>query len=252
MFKTYPKPAKDELDRYYESEEYISHTDAKSSITDKLYQWVKKWMLGYKFRSIQQYQTQGRLLDLGAGTGDFLVEANKKGWSISGVEPNAQARNLAKSKGINLNTDLSEISGKFEVITLWHVLEHVYDLDYYLEFLKTHLAENGILIIAVPNFKSYDAIKYGSEWAAYDVPRHLYHFSQKSIQKLFANVDFELIETKPLYFDSFYVSLLSEKYRGSKIQFLRGMLSGLYSNISAWGKKQYSSQIYILKHKKAI
>jgi len=207
-------------------------------------------MLVYKFKIIQQYQSSGHLLDLGAGTGDFLAEAKNRKWQVSGVEPNSKARNLAQNKGIKLERDLSEISGKFEVITLWHVLEHVHDLSEHLNFLKTHLSEKGVLLIAVPNFKSKDAEEYGAFWAANDVPRHLYHFSKTAIEKLFKEVDLELVEIKPLFFDSFYVSILSEKYRGRKLSTLRGMMVGLRSNLSAIRTKEYSSQIYVLKRKK--
>ncbi len=248
MWNTFPKPLLKDLDAYYKSAAYISHTDSKFSLIDKLYQQVKKWMLAYKFKLIEHYQSSGRMLDLGAGTGDFLGEAKNRNWKVSGIEPSLQARNLAESKGIFLQTDLSEISGNFDVITLWHVLEHVHDLKTYIKFLKTHLSENGILVIAVPNFKSKDAEKYGSFWAANDVPRHLYHFSQTAIVKLFQEVNLELVQTKPLLFDSFYVSILSEKYKGNKFSLLRGMLAGLHSNLSAIRTKEYSSLIYVLKH----
>lgn len=250
MWNTFPKPLPENLNAYYESSAYISHTDAKSTLTDKLYQQVKKWMLVYKFNIIQRYRSSGHLLDLGAGTGDFLAEAKSRNWQVSGVEPNSKARELANTKGIKLENDLSEISGMFDVITMWHVLEHIYDLSKYLEFLKKHLSENGVLLIAVPNFKSKDAIKYGALWAANDVPRHLYHFSKTSIEKLFNEVNFELVEIKPLFFDSFYVSILSEKYKGSSLPTLRGMMAGFRSNLSAMRTKEYSSQIYVLKYQK--
>ncbi len=251
MWITFPKPDEKDLDAYYESSAYISHTDATSSLTDKLYQQVKKWMLAYKFKIIQPYNSAGHLLDLGAGTGDFLAEAKSRNWQISGVEPNVRARDLAQKKGIHLESDLLDITGTFEVITMWHVLEHVHDLNKYLHFLKNHLSENGVLLIAVPNFKSRDAAKYGKFWAANDVPRHLYHFSKTAIEKLFAEVGLELVETKPLVFDAFYVSLLSEKYKGNNFTLLRGIIAGFRSNVSAIRSKEYSSQIYLLKHKKA-
>lgn len=252
MWSTFPKPLTEDLDAYYESSAYISHTDAKSTLIDKLYQQVKKWMLGYKFKIIQRYQSSGHLLDLGAGTGDFLAEAKSRNWQVAGVEPNSKARDLAETKGIRLKSDLSAISDTFEVITMWHVLEHVYDLSKYLEFLKKHLSENGVLLIAVPNFKSRDAAQYEALWAANDVPRHLYHFSKTSIEKLFNEVNLELVEIRPLFFDSFYVSILSEKYKGSTLSTLRGMMAGLRSNLSAMRTKEYSSQIYVLKHQKGV
>lgn len=248
MYYTKPRPDKISLPKYYQSEDYISHTDASHTLTDRLYQMVKKFMLDYKFRIISKYNKRGNLLDIGAGTGDFCAEAEKKGYTVNGIEPNQQARERAKQKNINLETDISKIHSSFEVITLWHVLEHVENLEDYFKFLKEHLTNSGTLFIAVPNFKSADAQFYKEYWAAYDVPRHLYHFSKYSISKLAENHGLQLIETKPLWFDSFYVSILSEKYKKSKMGFVRGILTGLKSNLAAIQTKEYSSQIYVLKH----
>ncbi len=248
MFYTSPKPEESKLDRYYDTEDYISHTDSKSSLKDKVYQFVKGVMLRRKLMIIEKYNKKGDLLDLGAGTGDFLIEAKKKGWLIDGVEPSAKAVALASQKGIFLKNDIHQINNKFDVITMWHVLEHVYNLNDYLSFLKKKLAEHGTLFIAVPNFKSYDAEYYGKFWAAYDVPRHLYHFSKRSVEKLFAEHGLEVIKIRPLIFDAFYVSLLSEYYKTGKYKYFSSLCFGMRSNFSAMHTKEYSSHIYVLKH----
>ncbi|QLG45268.1 class I SAM-dependent methyltransferase [Costertonia aggregata] len=247
MLVTAPRPKN--LSKYYESDTYISHTDSRNTLTDKLYQTVKRYNIKKKIKLVTSIdQDEKTLLDVGAGTGDFLLKAKMSGWQIAGVEPNAPARERASQKGIELHSDLSEISNKqFDVITLWHVLEHLPDLDEQIQKLESLLKKEGRLVVAVPNFKSHDAEFYGTFWAAYDVPRHLWHFSKNAIQKLFAKQKMILVETKPMIFDSFYVALLSEKYKTGKQNFLSAFWRGLISNISAWKSKEYSSHIYILK-----
>ncbi|MBQ0735358.1 class I SAM-dependent methyltransferase [Aquimarina celericrescens] len=249
MLITSPKPNDDVLGKYYESKDYISHTDAKRSLFEKLYHVVKSYSLRKKVKLISRLNNgPGELLDIGAGTGDFLVEAKKWGWNIFGTEPNSQAKKLAEQKEIGLASETSNYQNqKFDVITMWHVLEHVPNLQNQIIELRRLLKPNGHLIIAVPNFKSYDAKYYNSFWAAYDVPRHLWHFSKKSIQKLFSEKDIKLEKTLPMKFDSFYVSLLSEKYKNGKMNFLKAFWVGLRSNLKAKHSKEFSSHIYVLK-----
>ena len=251
MLVTLPKPANEDLGRYYESKDYISHTDAKRSLFEKLYQIIKKYSLRNKIRLITKMNGGiGNLLDIGAGTGDFLIEATKKKWSVNGVEPSAKAKSLAKAKGLNLELNSNKLnSNEFDVITMWHVLEHVPDLEFQIKELKRLLKPGGYLVIAVPNFKSYDADYYQSFWAAYDVPRHLWHFSKKSIVSLFKKEELFLEKVIPLLFDSFYVSLLSEKYKKGKMNFIKAFWIGFLSNVKAIRSKQYSSHIYVLKNK---
>lgn len=255
MLETFPQPKIKDLGNYYESEDYISHTDSKKSVVDKLYQIVKGYTLNKKLKLINSFKTdQKNLLDVGCGTGDFLLNCKTNGWKVEGVEPNNNAKNLAKTKlAINqysiVYTDLSEINSKqFDVITLWHVLEHVPNLSAYISNLKLLLKPSGVLVIAVPNYKSYDANYYKQFWAAFDVPRHLWHFSKKSIQLLFSEQKMNVVKILPMKFDSFYVSLLSEKYKRGKTNFLKAFSIGLLSNLKAIRNKEYSSLIYILKN----
>ncbi|MFK7813215.1 MAG: class I SAM-dependent methyltransferase [Maribacter sp.] len=243
------KPQPENLDPYYESEVYISHTDSNKSLVDKIYQWVKKYSLAKKVNLINNYSKKKKtLLDIGAGTGDFLKAANSKGWNAEGVEPNHQARVKALEKGISLIDRIEAIpSKKYDVITLWHVLEHLPDLENQILKLVWHMEEEGTLIIAVPNFNSYDAKHYKEFWAAYDVPRHLWHFSKTAIEKLFSKHGLELVKVNPMVFDSFYVSLLSEKYKTGRQNIFKAFLLGFWSNVSALRTKEHSSHIYILK-----
>ncbi len=249
MLITSPKPSDQDLGKYYESEDYISHTDAKRSVFEKLYHLVKVYSLNKKVRLISKLNKgQGMLLDIGAGTGDFLVVAKKKGWNVSGTEPNHQAKELAKQKEITLEAATKNFEDStFDIITMWHVLEHVSDLENQIKELRRLLKPEGHLIIAVPNYKSYDAHYYKSFWAAYDVPRHLWHFSKKSIQELFGEKDLELKKIIPMKFDSFYVALLSEKYKNGKMNFFKAFWIGFRSNIKGNRSKEFSSHIYVLR-----
>ncbi len=249
MLSTRPQPK--DLAGYYNSKDYISHTDAKETMVEKLYQWVKRYSLHKKVALINKYgNDKGTLLDVGAGTGDFLLAAQKKGWYVEGVEPNLDARNRAVEKGMELIPSLRSVLKKeYAVITLWHVLEHLPNLDDQIKDLVSLLSEKGTLVIAVPNYRSYDARHYKEYWAAYDVPRHLWHFSKIAIEKLFDKHGMKVVRVKPMLFDSFYVSLLSEKYKTGSQNYLMAFAVGLWSNIKAMGNKEYSSHIYILKRK---
>lgn len=241
--QTYPIPF--DLDSYYKSDEYLSHTDAKNNLFSKAYQGVKKITLWQKLNSIDSLKSNHKkLLDIGAGTADFLSLAQKKDWEVYGVEPNENARNIAASKKIELFDSLENIKdSKFDVITMWHVLEHIPDLDKTINKIKNLLNPNGLLIVAVPNYNCWDAKKYGKYWAAYDVPRHIWHFNRSSMNTLFSE-DFKLLKTRPMWFDSFYVCLLSEKYCSGKMNWIKGVVNGFFSNFKAIFSKEYSSITY--------
>ena len=258
MLETFPQPKAEELSGYYESDEYISHTDSKETVVDKLYQIVKKLAISNKLKLINSFKTTDKnLLDVGCGTGYFLLICKNNGWKVTGVEPNAKAKISAENKlnGKSASEIKSEINqlkseAQFDVITLWHVLEHVPNLEAYISTLKKLLKPDGVLIVAVPNFKSYDAHHYKQFWAAFDVPRHLWHFSKKSIQLLFEKQEMNIVKILPMWFDSFYVSLLSEKYKNGKDNFLKAFYIGFISNIKAIETKEHSSLIYLLKKAK--
>ena len=252
MLETFPQPIEDHLGQYYKTEDYISHTDSKRNILEYVYHFVRQITLKRKVKLISKHVNSGKeLLDIGCGTGDFLYSALKNGWRVSGIEPNEKARAIANAKTNDAVSNSDKLfkfeNNRFDVITLWHVLEHLPNLEKHIDTINRLLKPGGILIIAVPNFKSYDAQYYKSFWAAYDVPRHLWHFSKSTVVKLFSKYNFELLKTKPMLFDSFYVSLLSEKYKSGSMNPLKAFWVGLRSNINGKRTKQYSSHIYILK-----
>jgi 2-polyprenyl-3-methyl-5-hydroxy-6-metoxy-1,4-benzoquinol methylase len=246
---TFPKPSIEKLPSYYESEDYISHTDGKRTLFERMYHLIKNIALKNKLKLINTKSQKGKLLDIGAGTGDFLVVANNDGWQTIGTEPSEKAKGIAITKGVKFAESLSSLeNNSFDVITMWHVLEHVPNLEEYIIELKRLLKPSGTIIIAVPNFKSFDAEYYGKFWAAYDVPRHIWHFSKTAIDKLFSEKKMKLVEVLPMKFDSFYVSLLSEKYKTGKMNFVRAFFVGLKSNRNGNKTKEYSSHIYVIKN----
>lgn len=249
LLKTSPQPAKENLGQYYESEDYISHTDSKRSLLEKLYHLVRRKALKDKVKIIEKAMgRKGALLDIGAGTGDFLVTAKNAGWTVAGYEPNDSARNIARGKGIAFAESIEAIAGNtYDVVTMWHVLEHVPDVEKQIAQLKRIVKHDGVIIIAVPNYKSFDAKHYGEHWAAYDVPRHLWHFSATAIKKLFGAQDMQVVEILPMKFDSYYVSLLSEKYQTGKMSYPKAFLTGWRSNKAAARSGEYSSLIYVIK-----
>lgn len=251
LLVTTPRPLEERLSDFYKSDSYISHTDSKKSFIDKAYQIVRNIAIKRKVKLINSFTNSDKyLLDIGTGTGDFLLACKQNGWNVAGVEPNQKAKRQTEYKtGVKVVNDISELKNKqYDVITMWHVLEHVSDLREYVTSLKKLLKPNGTLVVAVPNYKSHDAVYYKQFWAAYDVPRHLWHFSRLSMNKLFKLEKMKVVKTLPMIFDSFYVSLLSEKYKTGKSNILKAFFIGLQSNLKARTSKEYSSLTYIIKN----
>jgi len=261
FLETAPQPSSDKLPDYYESEDYISHTDSQRNLFEKAYHLVRQISLKKKLNLINSFSfgqaqcntsKEKNLLDIGCGTGGFLQTAKQNNWIVSGIEPNEKAREIANKKTSNSVFKTEQLlkfeSNSFDVITLWHVLEHLPNLEHHISIFKRLLKPNGTLIIAVPNYKSYDAKHYKQFWAAYDVPRHLWHFNKASISKLVSKQSFKVEKVKPMCFDSFYVSMLSEKYKSGKMNPIKGFCIGLLSNLKSISTKEASSLIYIIKN----
>ena len=247
---TSPRPEDDRLFEYYKSEDYISHSGTKKGFVNKLYHQFQKLNLRLKFNAISRNVPRGTWMDYGAGNGAFLNFLKSKNISSEGFEPDEKARTLGAKKGTKINDSaLYKINTKeYAAITMWHVLEHVPNLNEIISSHHSNLISNGILTIAVPNYLSYDSCYYKNYWAALDVPRHLWHFSEKDIKALLSKHGFEHIKTKPMPFDSYYVSMLSEKYKNGIL--LRGTVIGMISNIYArLSGYPFSSQIYIFRKK---
>lgn len=246
---TNPRPSDEKLGDYYKSENYISHSNTRKGLVSRLYHIVRNRTLKQKIKLVSRYVSRGTLLDYGCGTGMFLSTARGFGFSVYGIEPDAGARAIAREMDLQVMQDKSELKPglQLDVITGWHVLEHVSDLNNTITLLRSHLKQDGYMILAVPNHHSYDADHYGAFWAAYDVPRHLYHFDKNSIRNLMAKHAFQLVATHPMVFDSYYVSLLSEKYKTGKTNYLNAFWAGFMSNRRAGSPAGYSSVIYVFK-----
>ena len=247
-------PEQDAIGAFYASDNYISHSDTKKGIINSLYHLVRKRTLGSKRRLVinEVGMLKGKILDIGCGTGAFLNTMKEAGWSINGLEPDA----LARTKAVELYDIHPQSSEKlfdlkpatFNAITMWHVLEHVHELHAYIKQIGDLLTSNGKLFIAVPNYTSTDAEIYGAYWAAYDTPRHLYHFSPQSMEKLVSMHGLKITAFKPMWFDSFYVSMLSEQYKSGKGNILKAVYNGFISNLKAWvDVKKCSSVIYVVR-----
>jgi SAM-dependent methyltransferase len=245
-------PGPDEIGPYYQSEDYISHTETKKGFINSAYHAVRKFTLQQK-KNLVNRETglkKGRILDIGCGTGAFLEVMQSAGWQAQGLEPDPGARAIARKRGVPVlpSGELFNLTESFDAITMWHVLEHVHQLHNYMENIRSLLHPGGAILIAVPNYTSADALEYGQFWAAYDVPRHLYHFSPLSMQKLVHIHGLEIVNQVPMWFDSFYVSMLSEKYRSGVNGHISAFWQGLRSNASALGETgKCSSVIYVIK-----
>jgi len=262
FLETIPQPNENQLPEYYKTEDYISHTDSKRNLLENVYHLVRNVSLKRKLKLINSVLIQNgikenlkekTLLDVGCGTGDFLQTAQKDNWSVLGIEPNDHARKIANQKTnesvYNIEQLLKFNEHSFDVITLWHVLEHLPNLEDQLAIFKRLLKPNGSLIVAVPNHKSYDALHYKNFWAAFDVPRHLWHFSKESISKWISTKNMKVVKILPMVFDSYYVSMLSEKYKKGSLNVFNAFRVGFISNLKAKQSGEYSSLIYVIKNK---
>ena len=250
VYKTSPLPPN--LDKYYDSIDYISHHQDSGSLKEKLYKFLQGFNLNYKKKTLLNHlKTKSKVLDYGCGAGEF-VKFIENDFETFGYEPNSSARAAAIKKVLKTKiiADLNEIPDtSLDAITLWHVFEHIDNQDDILNEFYNKLKTNGLLIIAVPNCSSYDAKKYKSFWAAYDVPRHIFHFSKLGMQNLMNNQNWKIKKIKPLLLDSYYISMLSEKYKKSSLFWLKGLIFGAISNFKALKTGEFSSLIYIIEKK---
>lgn len=248
---TSPFPDKDKLGSYYESDEYISHTGETKGLFDSTYNMVRSYTLGRKINIVEKSsrKKQGAILDIGCGAGHFLNTMKANGWNVKGVDASRKARELVNSQ-FNIDVITPEVwlnsDETYDVITCWHSLEHVYEPWDYLEKIKTQLNHGGVLIVALPNYESTDGNKYRADWAAYDTPRHLYHFTHSSMEKIMTANGFNIEDINRMPFDAFYISVLSARTAG------RSPISGIWNGFVSWlfsmvNKKKCSSLIYIMK-----
>ena len=252
---TNPRPSISEIGKYYQSDQYISHAGEKKGLIYKVYDIVRDYSIKQKLKLIKKYHKTGKLMDLGCGLGYFLngVKIDKT-FDALGVDVSDEAVEYVK-KTFNIDVkNESELDNlekeSFDIITQWHVLEHVHFLNERMQQLQNLLKDDGTLFIAVPNSESKDAKMYMEHWDGYDVPRHLYHFNQKSFKMLLEKHGFEIIETRPMYFDAPYISMRSEVHMKHKYPFINGAISGIKSTASALSTGEHSTLLFVVKKKK--
>ena len=252
LLYTSPRPEASKMQSYYESKEYFSHQENNSGFIPRVYEFVKSINLKRKLNIATSGKIAGRILDIGCGTGDFLLKAKQSNWNVSALEPNDNARTIASKRLETTIFHPEEISqipdSSFDVITMWHVLEHVEDLSNEVQHLYRMLDDNGRLVIAVPNYKSYDAFYYKDKWAAWDVPRHLSHFDKNTMQNVFSDFNnLKIKEITTLQWDAYYISMLSEKYLKHSLPLLRAAFRGFVSNIKARSTGEFSTLVYVFE-----
>ncbi len=246
-------PGPEASQKYYESAEYVSHDDQAKGITNRLYYVARDMMLKRKRKLVMKMTglRKGSILDTGCGTGHFADEMKKAGWDVTGVEPNMKAREYAENRFGIRTLDPAEVASladsSFDCVTLWHVLEHIHDLKGYTAHLHRILKPDGVCLIALPNNSSYDCRHFGEYWAAWDVPRHLWHFNPGSFIAFASAAGFLTEEIIPMPLDVLYISVLSSRYKGSALPFLTGMLKGSWFLLKSLINSHASgSLIYVL------
>lgn len=251
LLYTMPRPSKEKIGAYYKSDEYYSHQENKKGFVPRLYEAIKKINLKHKYRLASRDLPVGKLLDIGCGVGDFLHVAENKGWQCTGVEPSEEAREIARQRikgDLLYSEDLEQLTDQsFDLITMWHVLEHVDDLKWQVAQLQRLIKPNGRIVIAVPNYRSYDGRFYNAYWAAYDVPRHLNHFNKTVITKIFKTSGLSLVSMDKLVWDAYYISFMSEQYKHHFMPLVRGVFRGLVSNAKARRSGEWSSLVYVFR-----
>lgn len=253
---TNPRPSEIEIGKYYQSDKYISHSGSEKKnlgLMYKVYDIVRNFSIKNKLKRIKKFNNQGRLLDLGCGMGYFINGVkNDKTFQFDAADISVEAIKYVKDTfaiDVMNESNLNTIpSNTYDVITQWHVLEHVHRLEERMQFLKRILKENGTMFIAVPINNSFDSKHYKKFWDGYDVPRHLLHFNRKSFAELINKHKFKIVAEKPLIFDAPYISMRSEIHQGNKFSMIKGAIIGTISNISALFTNNYSSIMFIIKH----
>jgi 2-polyprenyl-3-methyl-5-hydroxy-6-metoxy-1,4-benzoquinol methylase len=246
---TRPVIADEEIDKYYNTTDYLSHSSNKT-LMSFFFNLFSKIMVKKKTSFMLGLGGASAYLDYGCGVGKLISSMNKKGVASYGYDTSLLAISICNNKSLNASSNLDDLPNQYNLISFWHSLEHVSDHTKVLKKTKKMLSKNGTMVVALPNYDSFDAKFYSKFWAAYDTPRHRVHFTKKGFIKVASQLGFEVVKTKPLFLDSFYISMMSEKYKQSLFYFLKGLFIGALSNLCFLFTKQASSHVYVLKNLK--
>jgi len=235
-----PRPSEKELKKYYHTDDYLPHSKGKG-VLFLLYRIVQKISFYNKFLLLRNLKEKITHLDYGGGDGRFSNYVNSK--------ENATSSFYDPYYKNSLNADFKK--KEYNIITLWHVLEHAYDLDILFENIEKSLENRGKLVVAVPNFDSLERNIYKENWAAYDLPRHLYHFNNISLEKLLRSKGYKIIDKKRMLFDTFYISILSSM-KISNISVIKSLFVALFISIKVIikGPEFSSSLLYVCEKEK--
>ena len=254
MVYTSNPPKECDTSKYDKLDLKLKLGDSPAGLIHKLYYYIRLRMLSRKAHIVesQSYRTGGSLLNYGAKTGYFSHKMERRGWKVTSIEKYHEERLFSLEMFHHRMFDVPEMDRlhpeTFDVITLWHVFEHCYDPNGLLDKFYKLLRPTGILIMACPNIRSTDAMHYGPYWAAYDVPRHLWHFNTTSLSELAHKHGFTLMHRERMPFDCFYISILSEKHKRHKMAFLRGILYGFHCwLVSLAHPDSSSSMVYVFR-----
>ena len=247
VLRTMPDLSENALSKYYESEQYSSHNRVRGFL-GSLYVFSSKTMLKFKFGTIKRYlKMEGLVVDFGCGNGDFLSYVSAKNKKVIGIENNKRAVEVCEKKQIKVLSSVCSVQSKINVITFWHSFEHLSNPEKVIKAVKKHTDNDSVIVVALPNYKSFDARYYDRFWAAYDVPRHRFHYSKLGIKQTMKKFGFQCIKTKPMFLDAFYISMISEKYKNNKLFFVKGFVVGMISNLFAIFNSNYSSSLFVFK-----
>ena len=247
VLKTEPDLDEKTLKKYYDSSQYSSHNNIGGCI-GFLYSLSARIMLRFKFRVLAKHiNKESLIVDFGCGTGGFMSSLKKKKYNVVGVDSNKKARDKCLEKKLTTFKSIKDFKENIDAITFWHSFEYVSNPNEILNQIINQSKNNLTVVIALPNYRSFDAKHYGAFWAAYDVPRHRFHYSARGIKKLMKSYGFECLKTKPMLLDAFYISIMSEKYKKSKLSFVKGIMVGLISNLAGLFSSSYSSSVFVFK-----
>ena len=241
-----PRPDIGEINHYYKLDNYDPHKESFNSFWNTAYHYVQKVTLNWKYRIITKYIKKGSLLDIGGGKGEFAQFINKKGWDVT-FQDNMTDLNRRENNSFFVR-ELSNVNStkRFDVITLWHSLEHIHNIKYLFDSINNMLKDSGILIIAVPNMNAPERKFYKYTWAPYDAPRHLYHFNLDSLNKLCQNKGYYIMSKYSLYQDIPYNVILSTS-RYSFFQLIKTILVICYTFLyTLCAGPKYSSSLLIV------
>ena len=251
---TIAPPDSQDKQTYSKLDQELNRADNPRKRLDRLYYYARILNIRRKIRLIERLTrvSSGKLLNYGAKSGYFSSRMTDRGWKVTSLEEYHEQRIFSLEMFHHRMMDIDEIDslppGSFDAVTLWHTLEHQEDPHTLIEKLIRLLKPNGLLFAAVPNTDSLDAAWYGSQWAAWDVPRHLLHFNTTSMIRFGLAHNLVLMHHERMPFEAFYIPMLSEKFKGNRHPIITGAVRGLkFWHKTNTDREKSSSIVYVFR-----